>query len=72
MVTLERMQELVTVGDAAKKRGVSTQRILQLIHAKRLKAKMIAGRYFIESDSLRNHQPLRPWAGKKADMEGSR
>jgi len=70
MLTLEDMQQLATVNEAAKKLDVSPQRVHQIIHAGRLEAHMIAGRYFITHKSLESYRPLRPWAALKAEQDG--
>ncbi|MFY9619452.1 MAG: helix-turn-helix domain-containing protein [Pyrinomonadaceae bacterium] len=60
--------DYISTPEAAKILGVSRQRVLQLIHQKRLKATKVASVYLIKKSDLTNieaRKPGRPLKGKK-------
>jgi hypothetical protein len=57
----------ISVADAARARGVSSRRLLQLIHAGRIEARRVAGRYLVEERELYRRPVLgRPMSPRMA------
>jgi len=64
----EANHDYISTPEAAKILGVSRQRVLQLIHQKRLKATKVASVYLIKKSDLANievRKPGRPSKSKK-------
>jgi len=59
MTTLEEMRNLLTVAQAAEALDVTIQRVHQIIRDERLEAEMVAGRYFIEPESVELYRVAR-------------